>query len=115
MLTQPAASPSGQRWHKLASCSDLGWSVFFGANNDRPMSSKEVDRAKGVCKPCPARAECLLWALHEGEGWGVWGGYSRPERARALELFGSAEEVVNAHRNGALDLALHPVEEAVVA
>ncbi len=37
------------------------------------------DRAKQVCKGCPARTECLAEALDNGIEWGFWGGMT--ERA----------------------------------
>lgn len=42
--------------------------VFFGE------SEAEVERAKLLCGPCPARQACLLGALERREPWGVWGG-----------------------------------------
>lgn len=52
------------------------------------MSRPEIDRAKTVCHQCPVRAICLEEALAAEEDWGIWGGYTRPERARALEVLG---------------------------
>jgi len=34
----------------------------------------DLERAKVLCAPCPARALCLALALDRGEPWGVWGG-----------------------------------------
>lgn len=34
----------------------------------------EVERAKALCRGCPARTACLSGALHRREPWGVWGG-----------------------------------------
>jgi WhiB family redox-sensing transcriptional regulator len=34
----------------------------------------EVERAKGICRHCPAVDHCLAAALARGERWGVWGG-----------------------------------------
>jgi WhiB family redox-sensing transcriptional regulator len=33
-----------------------------------------VERAKAMCRGCPARIACLAGALERGEPWGVWGG-----------------------------------------
>ncbi len=35
---------------------------------------EDVEQAKALCGPCPARAACLAGALDRGEPWGVWGG-----------------------------------------
>jgi len=69
-------------------CRDLGQQVFYGTKDNVPMSKPEIDRAKAVCSGCPVRGNCLGEALAAGEDWGVWGGYTRPERARAFEVLG---------------------------
>lgn len=35
---------------------------------------QQLEQAKGLCGPCPIRAECLAGALDRREPWGVWGG-----------------------------------------
>ena len=52
------------------------------------MSQPEIARAKSICVQCPVRDICLAEALVAQEDWGIWGGYTRPERARALEMLG---------------------------
>jgi WhiB family redox-sensing transcriptional regulator len=37
-------------------------------------SPADVETAKGLCAPCPLRAQCLDGALARREPWGVWGG-----------------------------------------
>lgn len=34
----------------------------------------ELERAKALCRDCPARLACLAGALERREPWGVWGG-----------------------------------------
>jgi WhiB family redox-sensing transcriptional regulator len=34
-----------------------------------------------VCHRCPARAECLTWAINTGQQHGIWGGTTPHERA----------------------------------
>lgn len=47
-----------------------------------PAPGGSMERAKAVCRACPARARCLDWALAANERDGVWGGASPEERAR---------------------------------
>ena len=42
--------------------------LFFAESPD------DVERAKALCRECPARAACLAAALKRREPWGVWGG-----------------------------------------
>lgn len=81
------------------------------------MSQPEIARAKAICHQCPVRATCLAEALGAEEDWGIWGGYTRPERARALEVLGyidvahsgelvpaDVETVMDAYEAGTLDV-----------
>lgn len=74
--------------------------MFYGATDSHPMSRPEIDRARIVCGGCPVRDSCLLYALDTDEGWGIWGGYTRPERARAIEALGTPECVAIAFEGG---------------
>lgn len=42
--------------------------LFFAESPD------DVQRAKDLCRECPARSACLAAALKRQEPWGVWGG-----------------------------------------
>lgn len=53
------------------------------------MTRGETADARAVCSLCPARRDCLIWAVLEDEGFGMWGGYNAPERARMVEQWGS--------------------------
>lgn len=98
----PTASPSGPAWHRLASCAGLETWVFYGAAEAQPMTRPEIERARSVCAFCPVRPRCLADALDIDEGWGVWGGYTKPERARALDLLGDTQAVLIALEGGTL-------------
>jgi WhiB family transcriptional regulator, redox-sensing transcriptional regulator len=37
-------------------------------------SPQDVESAKVLCRPCPARMACLAGAAERREPWGVWGG-----------------------------------------
>jgi WhiB family redox-sensing transcriptional regulator len=39
--------------------------------------------AKALCEECPVRAECLDYALHLSDGFGLWAGMS--PRGRRIE------------------------------
>lgn len=67
------------------------------------MSRPEVRRAKQVCASCPVRLMCLSDGLEEA--WGIWGGYTKPERERALEALGSKSAIIEAFEQGTLDEA----------
>lgn len=84
----------------MAGCSGLGFWVFYGAK--RALSPPEIRRAKVVCGECPVRRMCLADGL--GEAWGIWGGYTPPERKRALSAVeGSSEAVLLAFDRGLMD------------
>ena len=46
-----------------------------------PMESPD-ELAVRICADCPARVECLAYALAAGEREGLWGGPTAAERAR---------------------------------
>jgi WhiB family transcriptional regulator, redox-sensing transcriptional regulator len=61
-------------WFKLSACTDAGID-FFDASKAGKL------RAKAVChNDCPVRAECLNFALVNGEKYGIWGGLDEDER-----------------------------------
>lgn len=69
---------------------EMTWAVW-GACNDHdpetfyPEQGGPVTEAKRICwEECPARLECLEYALENKEPFGVWGGYSVRERRAIL-------------------------------
>lgn len=55
-----------------------------------PGYDKSVEQlAQRCCGGCPARQECLDYALAADEPWGVWGGHTAAQR-RLLRPGGSA-------------------------
>lgn len=40
-----------------------------------------IDRAKSICRACPVRRDCLMWALEHGPS-GTWGGFTDRERTQ---------------------------------
>jgi WhiB family transcriptional regulator, redox-sensing transcriptional regulator len=73
-----AAVTNGQReqWQDRALCAQTDPEAFYP---DKGGSTRE---AKNVCRACEVRAECLEYALANGERWGIWGGFSERERRR---------------------------------
>ena len=68
--------PEERRWQEQANCLGVDPDLFFP---ERGASTKE---AKGVCRGCEVRAECLEYALAHDERFGIWGGLSERERRR---------------------------------
>lgn len=65
-------------WFDDAACRDVPTDVFF------PVSESQSDAAKAICAACPAREECLEYALEVRPGDGVWGGLTATERHRLI-------------------------------
>ncbi|HEY8218248.1 MAG TPA: WhiB family transcriptional regulator [Acidimicrobiia bacterium] len=68
--------PDANRWQERANCLGVDPDLFFP---ERGASTRE---AKGVCRGCEVRVECLEYALAQGEKFGIWGGLSERERRR---------------------------------
>lgn len=47
--------------------------------SDQP---KEQQLAARWCQPCPAKTECLAWALATGQSYGTWGGHTSAQRKK---------------------------------
>lgn len=61
-------------WVEEALCAQTDPEEFF------PPKGRSPREAKKVCAACPVAAECLAYALDNGERHGVWGGLSERER-----------------------------------
>ena len=44
--------------------------------------NSDIKSAKSICERCPARRECLTYALEANEQYGIWGGLTTSERQR---------------------------------
>ena len=89
MMIQLETDLTDRRWQERANCLGVDPDLFFP---ERGASTRE---AKSVCRGCEVRAECLEYALAQGEKFGIWGGLSERERRRvrrqrALERRGLA-------------------------
>lgn len=66
-------------WRDKAACRDEDPELFFPLGSTGP-AAEQIRRAKQVCAGCPARLQCLDWAVVTGQHDGVWGGLSEDER-----------------------------------
>jgi len=68
-----------------AACKAEDPELFFGPSAEFVTARQQREaKAKAVCARCPARAECLAFALDTREAYGVWGGASEDERRAML-------------------------------
>ena len=68
------ASPTREPWMADAVCAQTDPDLFF------PEAGGSSKAAKKLCAECPVRAQCLAYALKNGETEGIWGGASPKER-----------------------------------
>jgi WhiB family redox-sensing transcriptional regulator len=63
-------------WQDLASCRGADPDLFF------PERGASTRTAKGICRDCQVRAECLEFAIVSSEKFGIWGMMSERERRK---------------------------------
>ena len=63
-------------WQDFANCRGADPDLFF------PERGASTRTAKGICRECTVREECLNYALETNQEAGVWGGYAEDERRR---------------------------------
>lgn len=69
-------------WQDDAACRREDASLFFAPEGERGLDKVwREDDARGVCRYCPVRTECLDYALSRPEKFGMWGGLNEDERA----------------------------------
>lgn len=75
-------------WQKSAACKSAPQEWFFPA--DRMPAPPQ---AKELCKLCPVRLECAIFAIEMSIKDGIWGGFNvRQRRAIGLETFKTWKE-----------------------
>jgi WhiB family transcriptional regulator, redox-sensing transcriptional regulator len=79
---------------RQGSCRDEDPELFFPVGTSGP-ALLQTEQAKAVCRHCPVAEACLRWALESGQGEGVWGGASEPERRVALREYGLEGAIAN--------------------
>lgn len=63
-------------WQDRALCAQTDPEAFF------PEKGGSTREAKRICQGCEVKADCLEYALHNDERFGIWGGMSERERRR---------------------------------
>lgn len=74
-----------EAWRYKAKCRGMNTDLWFPPR-DKEQYKPIADKAKAVCygkdglPECPVRKECLLYAEHNEDTHGIWGGMSHRER-----------------------------------
>jgi WhiB family transcriptional regulator, redox-sensing transcriptional regulator len=90
----PMLSMLNERWNDLdwridAVCRDLNPEIFFPIGVTG-QAIEQITVAKSHCATCPAKEQCLEFAVTTNQEYGVWGGTTEEER-RALRRQWRAE------------------------
>lgn len=67
-------------WRADALCAQTDLEAFF------PEKGGSTRTAKQICAVCEVKAQCLEYALENGELIGVWGGLTEKERRELRRL-----------------------------
>lgn len=67
---------SALAWQSDALCAQTDPEAFF------PEKGGSTRDAKKICTTCEVKGECLQYALHNDERFGIWGGLSERERRK---------------------------------
>jgi WhiB family transcriptional regulator, redox-sensing transcriptional regulator len=78
MIRAQDAAADGD-WRSAAACRSADPDLFFPISASGP-ALEQVAEAKAVCACCPARRQCLAFALRTRQAHGIWGGTSEEER-----------------------------------
>lgn len=82
---------SAPDWHADAICHQTSPDHFFPPKGGSTAVARRVCWGAPGQPGCAARAECLKWALDNGERFGVWGGMTERERRIMLKKGHSPE------------------------
>ena len=77
--TSTASTAASMDWRHRSVCREEDPELFFPIGNTGP-ALLQIEEAKAVCRRCPVKEQCLIWALETGQDHGVWGGMSEDER-----------------------------------
>jgi WhiB family transcriptional regulator, redox-sensing transcriptional regulator len=66
-------------WRAIAACRVEDPELFFPIGTTGP-AVRQAREAASICARCPAKAQCLSWALETNQDTGIWGGLGERER-----------------------------------
>jgi WhiB family redox-sensing transcriptional regulator len=69
-------------WQADSLCAQTDPEAFF------PEKGGSTRDAKKICTSCEVRSQCLEYALHNDERFGIWGGLSERERRKLRKRAG---------------------------
>lgn len=86
-LSKRSAGPEPDlSWRREASCRDTSPELFFPIGTTG-LAIDQIEAARLVCMGCPARVQCLEFALSTNQDSGVWGATSEEERRHLRRTF----------------------------
>lgn len=81
MIGPAAPLTSIDDWRDRAACRDMDPDMFFPIGTTGPALD-QIETAKGICRVCEVREECLEYALMTNQEAGIWGETSEEERRK---------------------------------
>lgn len=79
-------------WRESAACRFAEPKTFFPAG-DSDADLETVKQAMAMCRTCPVREDCLLFALETKQVDGIWGGTTEEERRRLRRAWVTARRL----------------------
>ena len=79
-------------WRESAKCRFAEPELFFPEGDPDP-DDQTVKQAKAMCRACPVREDCLLFALETKQVDGIWGGTTEIERRRLRRAWVAARRL----------------------
>jgi WhiB family transcriptional regulator, redox-sensing transcriptional regulator len=89
VLENPPAARDPE-WATRGACGPVyastGQDWWFGPDEDDPgftgtlIPAEDSAKARRVCRGCPVRAECFLYAWERPEEYGIWGSFTPYQR-----------------------------------
>ena len=74
-----------QDWRAGALCAQRDPNLWFA------VGAIEHKEAKRICRGCPVRVDCLVYAMDEPVDHGIWGGLTERERRRFRRKAGASD------------------------